>query len=358
MIIVSAETWILRFPSNRAAAERSDEFFELVGVKVRDKSGEQGTGWTFTADYGGGESIKALLDVVLVPQVVGRSAHDVEALSDELWHRTARLGRGITSMAIAAIDIALWDLRARLMNISLAKLLGQVRATVPAYGSGRASPTLPLKDLVELSVGYAKAGFKAVKLRVGREPDKDPERVGTVRKAIGPDIRIMCDANERLNLPTAVSLGRRLSEFDLYWFEEPLPTSDLQGIRRLRETLPMAIAMGEHFFSPSEFTPYIAANAIDVIQPDICMVGGVTQIMRIGRLAQAHGLTFAPHFMTELHIHIAAALPRAAYVEFYPFMDHLLTEKLEVKDGEIVVPTAPGHGVEFTQDTWKRYRVA
>lgn len=358
MTITSAETWILRFPSNRAAAERSDEFFELIGVTVHDDSGEHGTGWTFTSDYGGGESIKALLDVLLVQRLKGRSAHEVEAISGELWGLTSRLGRGITSLAIAAIDIALWDLRARLGKLSLAQILGQVRATVPAYGSGKASPTLPLKDLVELSVGYAEEGFKAIKLRVGREPDKDVERVTAVRKAIGPSVRIMCDANERLNLPTALRLGQKLAEFEVFWFEEPLPTSDLEGYRRLRTSLPLAIALGEHVFSRTDFTPYITSGAIDVIQPDICMVGGVTEIMRIGRMAESHGLTVAPHFMTELHIHIAAALPRAAYVEYYPFMDDLLIEKLKVKNGEIIVPTDPGHGVEFTPETWKKYRVA
>lgn len=358
MPIKSIDTWMLRFPSNRAAREREDEFFELIGVTVHDDSGETGIGWTFTSDYGGGEAVKSLLDTVLVKRVIGRDPMEVETLNDELWQFTHRLGHGITSMAIAAIDIAIWDLRARRHGISLAKELGQVRDTVPAYGSGKASPSLPLNELVELSAGYVASGFQAIKLRVGRQPELDDQRVGAVREAVGPAVRIMCDANERLDLPTALRLGRKLAEHDIYWLEEPLLTQDLESYRRLRAALPMAIAMGEHIFSARDFLPYIASGAIDVVQPDMCLMGGVTQAMRVGRIADAHGLALAPHFMTDLHVHLAAALPRATYVEYYPFMDDLLSVGLAVRNGEVVVPSGPGHGVSFTRDSWKRYLVS
>lgn len=358
MPVASAETWMLRFPSNRAARERDDEFFELIGVTVRDKSGESGTGWTFTSDYGGGVAVKALLDTVLIKPLIGRDPADVETINDQMFRLTHRLGHGITSMAIAAIDIALWDLRARRNQVSLAREIGQVRDRVPAYGSGKASPSLPLEELIELSVGYAKSGFRAIKLRVGRQPDLDEHRVGAVRSAIGPEIRILCDANERLDLPTALRLGLKLAKHDVHWLEEPLPTGDIESYRRLRQALPMAIATGEHIYSARDFVPYVSSGAIDVVQPDVCMLGGVTQALRAGRIADAHGLAVAPHFMTNLHVHIAAAVPRATYVEFYPFMDDLLTEGLTLHDGAVVVPSKPGHGVQFTKQAWEKYRVA
>ena len=357
MTITTAESWMLRFPSDRVRAERADEQFELIGVTLRDSGGEQGTGWTFTSDYGGGEAVKALLDVVLLPRVVGRDAIEVEAINDELFHFTHRLGHGLTSMAIAAIDIALWDLRARQAGVSLAKILGQVRDRVPCYGSGKASPSLPIEDLVTLSAGYIEEGFDAVKLRVGREPDQDMVRVRAVREAIGPGPRILCDANERLSLPTALWLGKQLAAQDVYWFEEPILSQDIEGYKRLRAALPMAIALGEHVHSRRDFIPYIQSGAIDVVQPDMCLLGGVTETMRIGRIADSFGLALAPHFMTVLHIHVAAALPRSTYVEYYPFMDDLLVEGLVVEKGNLLVPTRPGHGVEFNQDAWKRYRV-
>lgn len=357
MAIRSAETWILRFPSNRAAAERSDEFFELIGVTLQDDGGETATGWTFTSDYGGGESVRALVDGLLVPRIIGRSCHDIDAIHADLRHRTHRLGKGIASLAIAAIDIALWDLRARLAGVSLARALGQMRDRVPAYGSGRASPTLPPEDLVRFSAEYAAAGFRAVKIRVGREPARDVERIKAVRDAVGDDVRIMCDANERLDLPTALWLGRRLADLGIYWLEEPLPSQDIAGYRRLRESLPIPLALGEHVYSQGEFMPYMTGGAIDIVQPDACMIGGLTEALRVARASNAMGLAVAPHFMTEIHVHLAAACAQPAYVEFYPFMDDLLVHGLQVEDGQVVVPTAPGHGVAFTEEAWERYRV-
>jgi L-alanine-DL-glutamate epimerase-like enolase superfamily enzyme len=357
MTIRTATSWMMRFPSNRRAAERSDEFFELIGVTVTDSSGEQGTGWTFTSDYGGGESVKALLDVVLLNRLIGREAVEVEVLNDELFHRTHRLGHGIAAMAIAAIDVALWDLRARMQGVSLATMLGKRRDRVPAYGSGKASPSLPLDDLIETSAGYIAEGFDAIKIRVGREPDRDVDRVRAVREAIGPAPRILCDANERLSLPAALWLGKRLGDLDIYWFEEPVLSQDIEGYRRLRSQLPMAIASGEHFHSRRDFAPFVTAGALDVLQPDLCFVGGFTEALRIGEMADVFGLAVAPHFMTPLSIHLAATLPRATYVEFYPFMDDLMENGLTVEAGHVLVPDRPGHGVTFTEDALKRYLV-
>lgn len=357
MPIRTTESWMLRFASNRLAADRDDEQFELIGATLTDADGVQGTGWTFTSDHGGGESIKALVDLLL-PHIADREADDVEAINDELFHLTHRLGHGIASMAISGIDIALWDLRARQRDVSLARLLGQVRDRVPCYGSGKASPMLSLDELVATSADYIHQGFRAVKVRIGREPERDLDRVKAVRAAIGSDARILCDANERLDVPTALWLGRKLADQGIHWLEEPLLSQDIDGYQRLRSALPMAIAMGEHVHARRDFIPYIRAGAVDVLQPDMCLVGGITETMRIGRIADSFGLGLAPHFMTPLHVHITASLPRATYLEYYPFMDHLLTGTLTVEDGMLLVPDTPGHGVTFTDEAWKRYRVA
>ena len=342
MTIEKVSSWMLRFPSDRVRAERSDEKFELVGVTVEDASGETGMGWTFTSDYGGGEAVRALLDVVLLPCVIGREARDVEAMTDMLFHRTHRLGHGLASMAIAAIDIALWDLRARAEGVSLACALGQARERAPCYASGKASPRLSIEELAGLAAEDARAGFEAVKIRIGREPARDIARLAAVREAVGPDIRILCDANERLDLPTALWLGRQLLELGVFWLEEPLLSQDLAGYQRLRAALPLAIAMGEHVHSRRDLVPYMRDGGVDVVQPDLCLVGGITEAMRIGRMADSLGLAFAPHFMTPLHVHLAAALPRASYVEYYPFMDDLLTHGLVLEAGMLrASPTVP-----------------
>jgi L-alanine-DL-glutamate epimerase-like enolase superfamily enzyme len=358
MAIETVETWILRFGSNRLAAERSDEFFELIGVTVHDKSGEHGTGWTFTSDYGGGGAVKALLDALLVERLVGREAVDIEVIYRELRHVTHRLGDGIASMAIAAIDIALWDLRARMSGQSLAQALGQVRDRVPAYGSGKASPTLSIDELVASSVGYVSQGFNAVKIRVGREIGRDMDRVAAVRDAVGPGIRILCDANERLDIAGALWLGRKLADLDVFWFEEPILSGNLAGYHRLRQALPMPVAFGEHVHASREFTAAVQMGAVDILQPDVCMIGGVTEFMQVARLADSNGLAIAPHFMSPLHVHLVAALPEALYLEFYPFMDDLIREPLLMDDGGVLVPDRIGHGVEFTDASWKKYRIA
>jgi L-alanine-DL-glutamate epimerase-like enolase superfamily enzyme len=168
----------------------------------------------------------------------------------------------------------------------------------------------------------------------------------------------LCDANERLSLPAALWLGKRLADQDIFWFEEPVLAQDIEGYKRLRNQLPMAIASGEHFHSRRDFAPFVAAGALDILQPDLCLVGGFTEALRLGELADTFGLAVAPHFMTDLHIHLAAALPRPTYVEFYPFMDDLVEHRLTLQAGELVVPDRPGHGVAFTAQAWSQYRIA
>ena len=138
---------------------------------------------------------------------------------------------------------------------------------------------------------------------------------------------------------------------------QPILAQDIEGYKRLRSQLPMAIASGEHFHSRRDFAPFVSAGALDVLQPDLCFVGGFTEALRIGEMADMFGLAVAPHFMTVLHIHLAAALPRPTYVEFYPFMDDLIEHGLEVAEGHVLVPERPGHGVTFTREAWEKYTV-
>ena len=164
-------------------------------------------------------------------------------------------------------------------------------------------------------------------------------------------------ANERLDMPTALWLDRKFADQDIYWLEEPLLSQDIEGYQRLRSALPMAIAMGEHVHARRDFIPYIRAGAADVLQPDMCLVGGITETMRIGQIADSFGLTIAPHF---IHLYTFTSPPHclAPFLEYYPFMDHLLTGKLTVKDGMLLVPDTPGHGVTFTEEAWEKYCVA
>ncbi|WP_449279408.1 mandelate racemase/muconate lactonizing enzyme family protein [Leucobacter sp. GX0328] len=357
MRIEHVETWILRVPFIRTSADFDGAHHELIGVTVHAE-GLTGMGYSFITDTAGGTAVKALLDDLLVPRIIGRSPVEVERIWHELDHLTHRMGTGINRFAMASIDIALWDLRAKLHGNSLAQELGQLTDTVPVYGSGKAGNRLALEELVELSAGYLDEGFDAVKIRVGLEPEHDRARVAAVRSALGDGARIMIDANERLDCPTALSLGRSLADLDIFWFEEPVHSRDLESHVFLSRHLPMSITGGEHHCSAAEFQPYISRRAFGIVQPNVCMVGGVTEIMRIARAAELGGVGFAPHLMTDLNVHISAATMSTSYVEYFPFLEPYTTNRLTISEGRAEVPTTPGHGIEFTEETFERYRIA
>ena len=357
MKIISADSWILRVPFIRTSADFEGAHHELIGVTLRTES-HSGMGYSFITDTAGGVAVKALLDSLLLPRVIGRDAREVEKIWHEFFLLTHRMGNGITRFAMAAIDIAMWDVKSKSHGNSLAVELGQLSDSVPVYGSGKAGTRLSTDELVELSVGYVEDGFDAVKIRVGLDVGADPSRLKQVRDAVGPDIRIMCDANERLDLPTALYLGEQLADQNIFWFEEPVLSTDIQAHEILSQKLPMPIVGGEHHCSAAEFVPYVRSQAFRILQPNVCMVGGITEIMRIARLAELHGLGFAPHLMSDLNVHISAATTSTTYVEYFPFLEPYTTNRLNVTKGRAEVPTAPGHGIEFTAETFERYQIA
>ena len=357
MKITDVESWMLVIPQNAEHRDFDDAKMELIGTTVMLDTGHQGIGYTWTVDFGGGEAIKALIDHVMIPRVIGRSAHEHKSIWKDLWWATNRMGSGVPNMAIAAIDIAIWDAMSRANDLPLAAMIGQVRDRVPTYSSGRASPNLTVEELVATAVDSVANGFDAVKLRVGKDPHLDIERLEAVREAVGPSVRLMCDANQRMDLATAQWLGQRMSPFDVFWYEEPVGHEQVQAHHHLRTVLPMSIAVGEHLFSLWDFVRYVEADAAGIFQPDVCMVGGVTEWLRIAELGLAHGIPIAPHFVPELHIHLAAATQNTIYVESFPMLDELITHQLEIENGQMLVPERPGHGLEFHDWVWERYKV-
>lgn len=358
LVIDHIDTWILEFPQNREHRDFHDAPMELIGVTLTSKDGVTGFGYSWTVDWRGGKAVKALLDEVLTPMVIGRSALDIKEIWKEFWRSMNRLGKGVTSMAIAAMDIALWDVVAKSVNLPLARVLGQIHDRVPTYSSGRFSPSLDLSELVDISLDTVEKGFEALKLRVGLDPRADIARVSKIRETVGAGIKIMTDANQRLDLPTASWLGKQFEQLDVFWFEEPLPNEYVSGYQQLQGDLSLPIASGEHLFSLWDFKNYLDRKAISIVQPDVCMVGGITEWLRISELAYSAGAAMSPHFVPEFHIHLAAASPSAIYVESFPMMDDLLEHQLVVKNGHVEVPDRPGHGLAFQDWVWEKYRVA
>lgn len=286
----------------------------VVVSEVATDDGRTGTGFTWTPSVGAG-AVHALLTQDCRAAVLGMTAHP-ETAWDLLWHRLHEAGSGgVTTLAMAAVDTALWDLRAAAAGHSLADELGRRRDAVPVYGSG-VNLHYPLRELVEQAERWRKSGLSAVKIKVGHpDPAMDAERVGAVRAVLGPDVLLMLDANQRWDLLRARRALALLAPHDPYWIEEPLLADDLAGHVRLRAECGLPVAVGENLRTVHEFRRWLDAGACDVLQPNAARVGGVTPLRRIADLAALYSVPVFPHLLTDLSGQIACALPLPTMVE-------------------------------------------
>jgi L-alanine-DL-glutamate epimerase-like enolase superfamily enzyme len=355
MKISSIHTRYLQIPLGQARGGSGATELELIFVEVTLENGLTGTGFTY-ALTGGGPSIKVLIDKTFSENIIGSTLQEWDFKWHRLWEMTHRLGRGIALPAISAIDIAIWDLRGKVQNLPLYQVLGTYREKVPVYGSGRATHQMSIEQLIEGAAAYREEGYKAIKLRAGAFPiHKDVERIAAVREAVGSEMQIMVDVNERLTYPEALQLGRHLEQLDIYWMEEPLISDDVQGHKRLAENLNIAIATGEHLHGRFEFVQYIQQGAASVLMPDAPLVGGITECCRIATIAEGLGVLVSPHFLPELHIHIGASMKSCVSVEHFPLIDGLLVETLAAKDGFMIPPDRPGHGMKWNYEAIRQY---
>jgi L-alanine-DL-glutamate epimerase-like enolase superfamily enzyme len=330
----------------------------LVLVEVH-AGGHAGLGWTY-----GDAAVAGLISDTLAGVVCGHDALDVPAV----WAAaTGRLRNAVTSglsaFAVAAVDIALWDLKARLLDVCLATLLGRRRAAVPVYGSGGFT-SYSDKELREQLEGWAEMGFTRVKMKVGSHPDDDPRRVRVAREAVGPDVELMVDGNGAWAPVGARAMAARFAEEDVRWFEEPVSSDDLEGLRQVRVHAPagMAIAAGEYVTDAYGFRRMLAAEAVDVLQGDVTRCGGITGLQRADALCQAFGRPFSAHCAPTIHAHACASMQSALHIEW--FHDHARIEGMlfdgapQPRDGEVRPdPGSPGLGVELRRGDAERWRV-
>lgn len=330
---------------------------DLLLVTVTDSDGATGTGFTY-ALTGGAEGVYALLEGTVREHVRGCDLDHWPQRWQRIWDDTHRLGRGLALPALSAADIAIWDLRAKRAGLPLFRFIGVHKDSVPVYGSGRATHAMTTEQLIEGAQAYAQEGYDAVKLRIGaRRAEEDIARTRAVREAVGDQLRLMVDCNERLNLPTAQWVGARLAELSVYWMEEPLPSGDIAGHARLASGLAVPVAVGEHLHGRFEFAAYLREQAATVLQPDVPLTGGVTEWLRISAIAEASGAILSPHFLPELHVHLAAAVPNCPYIEHFPLIDDVLEETLTIRDGQAAPPDRPGHGLLWRHDVLEKLAV-
>jgi L-alanine-DL-glutamate epimerase-like enolase superfamily enzyme len=330
---------------------------DLLLVTVADEDGATGTGFTY-ALTGGAEGVHALLGGTVRDHVVGSELDHWPQTWQRVRDDTHRLGRGVALPALSAVDIAVWDLRARRAGLPLYRFLGAHRDDVEVYGSGRATHAMTPDELVEGARSYVAEGYAAVKLRIGaRRAEEDIARVRTVREAVGDGVRIMVDCNERLDLPTARWAAARLADLGVFWMEEPLPSDDVAGHATLAAGVGLPIAVGEHLHGRFEFAAYLRERAASVLQPDVPLTGGVTEWLRIAAIAEASGAVLSPHFLPELHVHLAAAVPNCPWIEHFPLIDDVLHETLQISGGRAAPPDRPGHGMAWNHDALDDLRI-
>ncbi len=325
-------------------------------VVLAHAGGQVGLGYT----YGSRGSVEIVRDT-LAPVLLGTDAMAVGKAWTAMWRSIRNLGTGgVAAMAISAVDAALWDLKARLLGLPLCTLLGRVRPVVPIYGSGGFT-SYSERQLREQLGGWARQGIGRVKMKVGREPAQDPARARAAREEIGPHTELFVDANGAYRRQQARAMAQAFAEFDVRWFEEPVSSEDLPGLRLLRGQVPagMEVAAGEYGFSLPYFRRMLAAEAVDVLQADATRCG-ITGLLSVGELTRAYQLDLSAHCAPALHVHPCCAVERLRHLEY--FHDHVRIEHLlfdgapEPKDGVLEPDLGrPGLGLELKTADAERF---
>jgi L-alanine-DL-glutamate epimerase-like enolase superfamily enzyme len=329
---------------------------DLVLVQV-EAGGKQGLGWSYAS-----RAAAAFIDGTLRHAVLGRSIFDIRGAWSAMVHALRNAGvPGAGCMAISAVDVALWDLQARCLELSLADLFGKGRGGVRLYGSGGFT-SYDERHLCEQLAGWSGEGFLSVKMKVGRDPAADAERVGRAREAIGSGVELFVDANGAYSRKQALEMAQRFAERGVSWFEEPRPSSDLEGLRLLRDRCPpgMDIAAGEYGDTLPYFRHMLQAGAVDCLQADLTRCGGYTGLLGVAALCEAFELPFSAHCAPQLHAQIGGALTRLRHVEY--FFDHVRISSLlfdgviPAREGQLCPDRGrPGHGMTLKGADAARY---
>lgn len=330
--------------------------------------------------YGPAAVARTVVETLLRPRVLGRDPFDVEVIWEDLYNRVKDYGlTGMTIAGISGVDIALWDVIGRAVGKPIHKLIGGAHRTqLVAYATGLYFTDLDrvTEEAVEEAETYARQGFRAIKMKIGLgDLRTDAARVGAVRRAIGPGVLLAVDANHCLSVPNAIRLGRMLEAHDVLWFEEPISPEDHDGYVEVTRALDVAVAGGENDFTRWGFRDLIARKAMDIVQPDVCAAGGISECRKIAALASAHGVECVPHawgsaiglaatiqFLAALPDCPPALRPIPPMLEFEqtpnPLRDDLATPPIRQVDGLVAVPDGPGLGVEVDRAVLERHRVA
>lgn len=359
--IISATASLVDIPVETVRTDAVQSFVkqETIFCDIQTGDGLVGTGYSYTIGNGG-TSVLAMLNEHLLPQLIGTDASCIEARWQQLFASTRATTVGaITSLALAAVDIALWDLRCKRHGEPLWRLAGGAACGRPVYDTEGGWLHLDTDALVAGATTALEGGLVGVKIKVGKPSiAEDAERVAAVRAALGPHAVLLVDANQSMSYPHAKQLAHALEPFHVGWFEEPLRAEDIAGHRRLAASTSIPIAVGESMYSVGQFAEYVVTGAAGIVQVDVARVGGITPWLKVAHLAEACNLKVAPHFLMELHVSLVSAVANGMYVEHIPQLRAITTTPIEIVDGVAKPSDQPGIGIDWDRDAIDRWRVA
>tara|TARA_B100000315_G_scaffold224535_1_gene230149 strand:- start:3387 stop:4433 length:1047 start_codon:yes stop_codon:yes gene_type:complete len=334
----------------------------FVTLELDTDEGVQGIGLTFAPGLSENPltpALKATVDA-LCQMAVGEDPMAVEAIVGKLRGLAGGAGPGgIFTLALSAVDMALWDIKGKALGQSVCSLLGGYRDRAPTYASGALMRVHNTEYLKDAGPRLVSMGFKQMKTQLGAEPTvaKELERIRVLREGIGEDIDLMCDINQLWDVRQAISIGSRLEEYHLFWLEDVVAHDDFPGLARVADALATPIAAGEYHYGIIPFRHMLEARSIDIVMIDLLRVGGITQWLKVAGMAEAFNLPVVSHLIPEIHVQLVAAIPNGLTVEYMPWSLRLFEETPALEDGNLVVPKKPGLGLKFSQDAIKQYEV-
>ena len=333
---------------------------DFVTLQITTDDGIEGLGIT---RFGGKLSgaLKAAVDA-LAALTIGEDPMRTEAVISKLRAAGGNSGPGgIFTLALSAIDIALWDIKGKAFNQPLYKLVGGFRDRVPTYASGALMRSFPLDHVAKAGPRLIEKGFRQMKTQLAlpgaTTPAREEERIRVIRESIGEDIELMCDINERWDVRQAISIGKRIEKYHLSWLEDVVAHDDYPGAARVAAALDTPLAAGEYVYGLVPFRHMLEARSVDIVMIDLVRAGGITQWLKIAGMAEAFNMPVVSHLFPEIHVHLVAAIPNGLTVEYMPWSQKLFEEVPAIKDGMLVAPTTPGLGLKFDRDALKRYAI-
>jgi len=332
----------------------------IVTLQMRTDDGIEGIGLTF---FGSAltATLKSAVDQ-LGALIVGEDPLRTESIVSKLRAAAGSAGPGgIFTLALSAIDLALWDIRGKVQNLPVWQLLGGYRDRVPTYASGALMRQFPFEHIVKAAPYLVEKGFRQMKMQLALPGDTTPEkevaRARAIRQVIGPDMDLMCDINQRWSVHQAIDIGKRIEDVNLFWLEDVTTHDDFEGLAKVTAALKTPVAGGEYVYGIAPFRQMLEARSVDIVMIDVLRAGGITQWLKIAGMAEAFNLPVVSHLVPEIQVHLIAAIPNGLTVEYMPWTFRLFTEVPVPEKGELVVPRKPGLGLEFDEKALCKYGV-